>query len=268
MRSQNICKFISESEHSELKTVNFIFEQNPDAQQTTVTLSNHAVYLIAQGTGIVTFDNTPVPVRKGDLIFGFSGEAFSGKGQELKYFYVGFAGQRAQDLFRRFGITAATRRFSGHEGMLPFWEESIARATDENVDIVSECVLTYAFSRLTGVREPGEDLAYQMTKYTEENFSDPTLTLASLAEEWGYNSKYLSDCFKKKIGVGFSHYLRTVRIKHAVFLMDHGVEAVKNVAILCGFQDPLYFSKVFRESLGLSPTEYLKQKQNTSGESK
>lgn len=264
MASQNICKFITESAHSDLKPVNFVYEQNPDTQARKIVLSHHTVYLISEGAGTMVFSGTPIPVKGGELIFGFSGEEFHGNGEKLKYFYISFSGGRATELFRRFGITSMTRRFPGHEGMIPFWEESIARAREENLDLVSESVLSYAFSRLTGVREARDGVALRMLNYAEENFSEPDLTLTSLAEKWGYNPKYLSDSFKKRVGVGFSRYLAALRIKHAVFLMDHGVEAVKNIAFLCGFQDPLYFSKVFRRTVGTSPSEYLRDRNGRS----
>ena len=99
----------------------------------------------------------------------------------------------------------------------------------------------------------GVDRAVEMV---EKDFSDAELSLATVAERLGYNQKYLSHAFKEKMGVGFSRYLRTVRIKHAVFLIEHGVESVKNVAYLCGFSDPLYFSAVFKQSVGCSPSEW------------
>ena len=58
------------------------------------------------------------------------------------------------------------------------------------------------------------------------------------------------------MGVSYSEYLRTLRIKYAVSLFDHGIDSVKNVALLSGFADPLYFSTVFKKYTGLSPKEY------------
>ena len=59
-----------------------------------------------------------------------------------------------------------------------------------------------------------------------------------------------------------SEYLRTVRIKHAVMLFDHGLDSVKNVALLSGFSDPLYFSSVFKAEVGISPKEYKERLEN------
>ena len=46
----------------------------------------------------------------------------------------------------------------------------------------------------------------------------------------------------------------------AVFLMDQGVTAIKNVALLSGYKDPLYFSNVFKKAVGLTPSEYISKK--------
>lgn len=53
--------------------------------------------------------------------------------------------------------------------------------------------------------------------------------------------------------------MKNLRINHAVFLMEQGITSVKNIAFLSGYKDPLYFSGVFKKTLGLSPSEYLAQ---------
>jgi YesN/AraC family two-component response regulator len=78
-----------------------------------------------------------------------------------------------------------------------------------------------------------------------------------LAAELGYDAKYLSSLFKKKKGTPFTQYLRELRIAHALFLMEQGVVSVKNIAILAGFGDALYFSKIFKEVMGVSPKSYI-----------
>ena len=45
-------------------------------------------------------------------------------------------------------------------------------------------------------------------------------------------------------------------------LFNEGLDSVKNVALLSGFSDPLYFSKVFKKRVGCAPTEYI-SRQNT-----
>ena len=259
MLIKNLCKFSPDAAATELKTVNFILETDREVQQAQTVLKNHTAYLIKNGEGTVFFNNNPVTVKAGDLIFGFSGDNFKAVGNELQYFYIGFSGSRADELFLRFGVGVINRLFTGFDGMLPFWQENISRATDQNVDLVSESVLLYTFSRLSTVHKDLENVAFLLQKHAEENFSDVTLSLQTAAEELGYNAKYLSTCFKKRMNIGFSEYVKTLRINNAIFLIEHGVESVKNVAFLSGFQDPLYFSKVFKSAVGKSPTEYIEK---------
>ena len=262
MLQKNLCKFIPDGAKSELKTVNFIFETDPITQKTETLLKNHQLFLVKSGEGTFYFDRSTVTVGIGDLVFGFSGETFKAVGENLQYYYIGFKGSRADELFSRFGVNALNRKSSGFDGVLPFWQENISRANDENIDLVSECVLMHAFSRLNAVHEPSDDVAHLLIKFAEENFANSTLSLQTAAEDLGYNAKYLSTCFKKKMSIGFSEYVKTLRINNAIFMMEHGVESVKNVAFLSGFQDPLYFSKVFKTTVGQSPTEYIENLKN------
>jgi AraC-like DNA-binding protein len=231
----------------------------------TSRLDTQTLYLVVSGVGMFVFDQKSTQAKQGYLVFGFENEDFSieNESEDFEYIYVSFSGGRADELFRRFDISPKKRYFDSLEGLIPFWREGITRANEENTDLVAESVLMYSFSRLTGTKNKNENIVNMALSIMEEEFNDPSLSLASVADMLGYNAKYLSHSFKEKIGVGFSQYLRTIRIKHAVFLMEHGVDSVKNIAFLCGFTDPLYFSSVFKEALGISPKEYMQQGKNT-----
>lgn len=258
MKRENICKLITSKDADRLQMVHFVYEREPLVMQNKIQLSQHSVYLTIAGSGVMHVGVDHFKVSVGTLVFGFADERFFVEPDPgLEYMYVGFEGNRAQELFRRFHISMCNRCFEGNEGLIPFWRDSILRADGENSDLISECVLTYTFSRLHGAQNQRADVIDELMARIEEEFTDSALSLSSLADELGYNVKYLSHAFKEKNGMGFSTYLRTVRLKHAVFLMEHGVESIKNIAYLCGFSDPLYFSSVFKESLGVSPKEYL-----------
>ena len=119
----------------------------------------------------------------------------------------------------------------------------------------------YTFSQLYSSPLDKEDyLVNDILKFIEDNFTDASLSLQSAASELGYNAKYISRIFKENLGVTFSEYLKNVRIQHASFLMEQGITAIKNVAILSGYSDPFYFSNVFKKTIGISPSEYVKKK--------
>jgi len=254
---ENICKFITPSLPDALTVSCFILETDPDVICRTCQLSCHRAILVVQGEGRFHFDSTETVFAPGMLVFGFKGETFTTVCRgSCEYLYIGFDGTRAEAMFRRFHITAQLRSFPGFDGLIPLWSESLSRASQQTIDLASESMLLYAFSRLSGSTAERNGLISQIVRLSEERFSDPDFSVTTVAETLGYNVKYISHVFKEKMGVGYSEYLRTLRIKFAVSLFDHGIDTVKNVALLSGFHDPLYFSTVFKKELGLSPKDY------------
>ncbi|HJA25132.1 MAG TPA: response regulator [Candidatus Fournierella merdigallinarum] len=83
------------------------------------------------------------------------------------------------------------------------------------------------------------------------------ISLQSVAEEFGFNYTYLSYLFKKNMGRSPSEYLTACRIERAKELLRRNREySVKEVAALAGYDDPYYFSRIFKNNTGLSPSEY------------
>jgi transcriptional regulator GlxA family with amidase domain len=50
--------------------------------------------------------------------------------------------------------------------------------------------------------------------------------------------------------------MREARIKRACQLLRQTEKTVSEVAYACGFTDPKYFSRIFKQSIGQAPTEY------------
>ncbi len=194
------------------------------------------------------------------MVFCFKGEQVYISGAErVQYLYVDFDGLRAEALLDRFHIHGSNRCFSGFDGLIPLWEESLLRASEHTIDLASESMVLYTFSRLHHEQTLGDSVIHKMLQITEEQFNNFALSVGTIADELGYNAKYLSHLFKKKTNKSYTEYLRYIRIKYAVTLFDNGIDSVKNVALLSGFSDPLYFSTVFKRSIGMSPKEYIQK---------
>ena len=73
---------------------------------------------------------------------------------------------------------------------------------------------------------------------------------------------YLSGLFKAETGRSLFAYLNQVRIEESKKLLcDPGIR-LADIAAMCGFEDQSYFTKVFKNAVGLSPKKY----RNTHGE--
>jgi two-component system response regulator YesN len=74
----------------------------------------------------------------------------------------------------------------------------------------------------------------------------------------GYNPKYISQLFKKKMSVGVNEYLNTVRVQSACTMIEQGTTSVSDIANKCGYADPQYFSRIFKQKMSVSPLAYIK----------
>ncbi len=256
--NKNICKFITNESTHKINVKNFVLETDLEQSGICVTLKYNAVYLVTKGKGTLqtgTFVNT---VFAGDVFFTLENIPFCITNiKDLTYLYISFDGNRGTDLLSRFGVTPANSIFKGHEGLISFWQNAISKAGEKNLDLISESVLLYTFGEMTTKeKDNSRYLIGEITKYVDDNFTDSDFNLEALSKALGYNSKYISRTFKENMGITFSAYLTTVRINHATFLIEQGVTAIKNVALLSGYKDPLYFSSVFKNVVGISPKAY------------
>ena len=260
MKRKNICKFISEASADKLEIVCFVYESEYEIMSAEVTEKSNRAILITKGAGRIIANGISHTFNPGTLIFTFKDEYVKVDAENCEYMYISFDGLRSVALFTRFGVSAASRSFEGFESMIPLWDESLSRASESNIDLAAEGMLLYAFSKLANTNTKQNGIIYEIVQITEDSFSNTELSLTSIAEGLNYNPKYISHLFKEKMGLNYSEYLKNMRIKYAVSLFDSGVDSVKNVAALSGFSDALYFSAVFKKTVGMSPKEYKENK--------
>lgn len=92
-------------------------------------------------------------------------------------------------------------------------------------------------------------------KYIDRNLSQD-LKLEDVARKNSFSTSVFSRGFKKTIGMGFSAYLRKVRIEEARKLLSSTRLPIAQVAQECGFKNLQYFFDVFKRSAGKTPQEF------------
>lgn len=103
--------------------------------------------------------------------------------------------------------------------------------------------------------EPEERLIVGITKYIQEHLADD-ISLSSLADEFHLNPQYISQLFKNEIGVGFLAYLTNIRVEKAKKLLLTTALPITEIAELSGFSDYRVFTKVFKRSENVTPSQY------------
>ena len=98
-------------------------------------------------------------------------------------------------------------------------------------------------------------------KHYLETYYHESIQLEDLASMTHLSRFYISHSFKKEIGMSPMEYLIDIRIKESKILLRTTNYSISQVADIVGFTTPTYFSKQFRKSTGISPTDYREQYQ-------
>lgn len=88
------------------------------------------------------------------------------------------------------------------------------------------------------------------------------ITIDELAEFCHCSASYLSHIFKKRTSVNINTYINKVRIERSKNYLLNSGDSIAEIAINTGFNDPNYFSRVFTQIIGISPTEFRRRFKN------
>ncbi len=268
----NICKFISTTRHDEgINIINFVYERVALFDPKFNISSTYSLCLVTCGTGVLHTPMENFQIRRGDLFVLLSAKPYYIENTgALQYIYICFTGSRAPGLLDRLPVSRLSPVFHDYDFLIPIWENTIEICLDSNTDLLCEGLLLYALGFLC--REKAEKVLFskpnnllKAKEYVDMNYTDAELTLQSVSDLFSYNPKYFSSAFKKLVRTNFSDYLHKRRLNHALMLMGSGITNVTNLAELCGYKDPLYFSRSFKKHFGCSPTLWLSKKQQTNG---
>jgi AraC-like DNA-binding protein len=225
------------------------------------------MFLVTDGYATLKMAGLEHAVSVGDLFIGFPGCPYEVRSDgSFRYLYISFFGSCVSRMFERLGIRIDAPVFRGFDKISEHWFSAISRFNSKNADFLSESVLLYTLSFIGGegevaeLKQNGSTMFEMILEYVDNHYRDPLLCLSGVASIFSYTEKYLSSMFKKHMELGFNQYVNRLRISYALRLIEDGCSSVREIATESGFSDALYFSKVFKKKVGVTPSEKIKQR--------
>ena len=107
-----------------------------------------------------------------------------------------------------------------------------------------------------------EQFMQKAVDYVNEHLTDSEFSISDFVDEMNMSRTTLSDKLKSLTGMTPSRFINDIRLRTACRLLEEqkGNIRVSELAYLVGFNDPKYFSTLFKKKYNVSPQEYIRKK--------
>lgn len=235
------------------------------------------LHYVVQGKGRLEMDGQVFPVESkqafvipADVLSYYQADT----AEPWEYIWLQFHGPKAVEILQKAGLTRKSPVFiptgdcTEVENCLfailnnPFSEY----ATMGKLYEFFQQLVSLSGHPVTTSRPEDSGLHYVRTviQYINEKYSEP-IHIREIADYCGLDRSYLGKIFKTATGQTPQKYLMEHRMKRAKELLQDTDMPVRHVGFSVGYNDPLAFSKVFKQETGCSPSEYrMKTKNGTT----
>ena len=226
--------------------------------------SHFLIVLVEKGDAVLYTEEKNFAFGDRDILVMFPGEKIFYKARtDWTIKWLGVSGSQVEDIFKMIGVTREKPIFT------PEKYEEISNVMAQLYDMKYDSSmfvkyktqsLIYSFFSLLleknkekGAQNP-VDSALQIIKYNYNN----DLNIKAIADSLFLDSAYFSRLFKSKVGVSPKRYILNLRIEKAKELLISTDCNIKEISITVGFNDPMYFAKIFYKEAKMTPTGYRK----------
>ena len=131
----------------------------------------------------------------------------------------------------------------------------VDKVADHSIDTDVEEEESDSDDAPTPVKREGVEFVEKATNITLDNLKDTNFTIDNLCREMGMSRTLFYVKLKTYTGKSPQDFVRTIRLERASSLLRQG-RTVTEVSVLTGFDNPKYFSTVFKKYFGISPSKY------------
>ena len=188
------------------------------------------------------------------------------KEEPWSYLWVGFGGSRAGEYLNAMGLSARHPIFAcdRDQELYSIVRDMMEHNTFGIADDLRRNGLLGVFLSVLAqgagvVARDEEDKGNQYVKkavsFIQSNYCNP-IKVTDVADYVCINRSYLYTLFQNYLGMSPQQFLSTFRITKARELLDSTSYPIESIALSCGYNDALVFTKAFRAMKGMSPTQY------------
>lgn len=231
----------------------------PPGRKTVMDMRTCSVlHYVRKGRGTLYCKNQAYQIEAGQfflLMLGESAYTIADKDDPWEYQWIGFTGVRSHDFAQLPPVFSLPEELTSRLFDL--------RQPEENLGFRLASDLFLLHSKLINASASPRDYVQQCIDYIQTSYMHK-LSVAQLAKELGIDRSHLSRVFKAKMNMSIQDYILRLRLSEAKRYLKYDY-SIKEAAMLCGFNDPPNFTRVFVREEHLTPSQwkktYVKKKQ-------
>lgn len=236
--------------------------QSPAGYFTTSHVRNaYILHYVVRGKG--GFCGKPVRANQGMLICPECSHEFRADEEDpWERYWIIWGGSKAGSLLSGCGLTAENHIFDYHWGdeIFPIFQNAL-KASDKirnsQYYLIGILYLLLSFHERYAARDASgrENPVSRAVWYMNTQYSSG-ITMEQTAAYAGVSEHYLCHLFQERMRISPQQYLLRVRLDRALELLARSDLRINEISRSVGYSDALYFSKLFRKKMNMSPTEY------------
>ena len=203
-------------------------------------------------------------IEPGELVFYQSDEQ-----EPWSYVWVGFGGSQSGEYVRKMGLSGMHPVFCSNRreelyacvrNMMEHNTSGVANDLRRNGELAIFLSLIAAESQGKETEDADKANAYvkKAVNFIQSNYCNP-IKVTDVADFVCVNRSYLYTLFEHSLGMPPQKFLSAYRITKAAELLQTTEIPIESIALSCGYNDALVFTKAFKQTKGISPSRYRKE---------
>lgn len=229
---------------------------------------------VNEGEAVLNINNEKKRFASNDLLVIYPGEKISYKTKKdvpWSISWIGVYGEQIEAFLNAVGVTRENPvlHVVNHDVLSKILEEMYIESSKNTITSKMKCIgMLYEFFSVltenTAVHTNKQSYIRGAMHYMDFCY-DRKITLTEVAKAVNLEKSYFAKIFKKETGVTVTEWVRDIRIKKACHLLENTDLTVQQIAMSVGIENQLYFSKIFKKLMKVSPTEYRKKFESGKG---
>lgn len=232
-------------------------------------LMSYLFFHVASGSGILNYDGQEYSVSAGDCVFiNCQTPYFHQSSDDLwSLNWIHFYGPTIHSIYLKYTERGGQPVFHPKDtsDLERHWDQlyHLASSADyirdmkinENLFSIITLIMEESWNPDARPLSSKQQSLIDVREYMDRHYAE-RITLDMLSEKFLINKYYLARIFKEQFGTSVINYLLNIRITHAKQLLRFTDKSVEQIGAECGIYPLYYFSRVFKQTEGISPTEY------------